>query len=98
MIMKVMTSKEAQNAFGTYMDTAQREPVVVTKRNRPVVLTVSMENLSSIFEIADAMRGKIRAGVKAGLEDTKAGRGEVLNDEFVDKFNKELEMRLVSKK
>lgn len=32
--MITMTSLEAQNKFGTAMDTSQREPVVITRRGR----------------------------------------------------------------
>jgi prevent-host-death family protein len=39
-----ITSKEAQNSFGAFLDSAQREPVMVTSRNRPVGVMLSMEN------------------------------------------------------
>lgn len=42
--MKTMTSVEAKNKFGTFLDTMQREPVIVTKNNRPVGIMISMED------------------------------------------------------
>ncbi len=42
--MKTMTSVEAQNRFGLLLDTTQREPVVVTKDNRPVGIMLSMKD------------------------------------------------------
>lgn len=33
--MKVMTAAEAKNAFGVLLDTAQREPVMITKKIDP---------------------------------------------------------------
>jgi prevent-host-death family protein len=47
--MRTITSKEAQNSFGAFLDSAQREPVMVTRRNRPVGVMLSMENLPNIF-------------------------------------------------
>ena len=43
--MKTMTAAEAKNAFGKFLDTARREPVVVTKNNRAVGVFLSMEDL-----------------------------------------------------
>lgn len=42
--MKVMTAREAKNRFGEFLDSARREPVVVTKNNRPVGIMISVEN------------------------------------------------------
>ena len=81
--MKIISSKEAQNSFGAFLDTAQREPVMVTRRNRPVGVMLSMENLPAIFELADSIRDTIKAGVKAGLADAKAGRGQELTDDYI---------------
>ncbi len=39
--MITMTSLEAQNHFGELIDTAQREPVLITRRGRPVSFVIS---------------------------------------------------------
>ena len=39
--MKTMTSLQAQNSFGELIDTSQREPVVLTRRGRPVSVLIS---------------------------------------------------------
>ncbi len=39
--MLTMTSLEAQNQFGTPIDTSQREPVMITRRGRPVSMVIS---------------------------------------------------------
>ncbi|WP_081463798.1 type II toxin-antitoxin system Phd/YefM family antitoxin [Candidatus Glomeribacter gigasporarum] len=39
--MRTMTSLEAQNHFGGMIDTSQREPVLITRRGRPVSLVIS---------------------------------------------------------
>ncbi|WP_211923260.1 type II toxin-antitoxin system Phd/YefM family antitoxin [Duganella radicis] len=36
-----MTSLEAQNHFGEMIDTSQREPVLITRRGRPVSVVIS---------------------------------------------------------
>jgi prevent-host-death family protein len=39
--MLTMTSLEAQNHFGEMIDSSQREPVLITRRGRPVSLVIS---------------------------------------------------------
>ena len=43
--MKTITAAAAKNAFGRFLDMARREPVVVTKNDRPVGVFLSMEDL-----------------------------------------------------
>lgn len=42
--MLTMTSLDAQNHFGTLIDTSQRQPVTVTRRGRPVAVVMSYED------------------------------------------------------
>lgn len=42
--MKIMTAREAKNHFGEFLDAARREPVVVTKNDRPVGIMISIED------------------------------------------------------
>lgn len=49
--MKVMTAKEAKNTFGTFIDTAQREPVFVTKRKRIVGVFLSIQEIEGMPEL-----------------------------------------------
>lgn len=98
MNMKIVSSKDAQNAFGHLLDTVQREPVMVTRRNRPVSVMLSMDNLPAIFNLADRMRETIKAGVKAGLADAEAGRGQELNDDFISALKQELKAKIDAKK
>jgi prevent-host-death family protein len=44
MAMKVMTARGAKNHFGNFLDSARREPVVVTKNDRPVGIMISIED------------------------------------------------------
>ena len=42
--MKVMSARDAKNHFGEFLDFARREPVVVTKNDRPVGIMISVED------------------------------------------------------
>jgi len=42
--MLTMPSLVAQNQFGTLIDASQRQPVTVTRRGRPVMVTMSYED------------------------------------------------------
>ena len=42
---EVITAAAAKNAFGKFLDMARREPVVVTKNDRPVGVFLSVEDL-----------------------------------------------------
>ena len=48
--MKIVTALEAKNAFGQFLDAAQRAPVVVTKNRRKVVALVAMHDLEAVAE------------------------------------------------
>ena len=43
MEMKVMTARDAKNRFGEFLDSALREPMVVTKNDLPVGIMISLE-------------------------------------------------------
>jgi prevent-host-death family protein len=51
--MKTMTAAQAKNAFGLLLDTMQREPVVITKKNRPVGMMLSMQDVEALARLAD---------------------------------------------
>jgi prevent-host-death family protein len=42
--MKTMTAREAKTHFGEFLDAMQREPVLVTKNNRPVGIMLSIQD------------------------------------------------------
>ena len=42
--MKTMTARDAKNRFGEFLDAVRREPVVVTKNDRPVGIMISIED------------------------------------------------------
>lgn len=48
--MRTMTSVEAQNHFGLLLDTAQREPVTITRRGRPVAYLFSPHTYNALVQ------------------------------------------------
>lgn len=74
MNMKTMTASVASKEFGRYLDAAQREPVIVTKKNRPVAVTVSFQDWEELTKI------RIERGLAQGLDDIENGRFEEVSD------------------
>lgn len=56
--MKTVSSAEAQNHFGELLDNAQREPISITRRGRPVAFIVSQHDMA---ELADARNKRSQA-------------------------------------
>jgi len=83
-----MTSVEAQNHFGMLLDTAQREPVSITRRGRPVAYLFSPQEYESLIQeksnpdvlslttqLLTAFRGSGKGGSAARLvEEREAER------------------------
>lgn len=76
--MKSITASIASKEFGRYLDAAQREPIIVTKKNRPVAVTISVQDWDALQQLL------IERGVSQGLEDIGAGRFETLSNETAD--------------
>ena len=86
--MKTVSSVEAQNHFGELLDNAQREPISITRRGRPVAFIVSNQayrtlagggaesaQTSAYRDAIAAFRGSGKKGAtKALLADRKADR------------------------
>lgn len=49
--MITVTSVEAQNSFGKLLDSAQREPVIVTRHGRPAAFIVSPQDMDELMDI-----------------------------------------------
>lgn len=45
--MRSVTARDAKTRFGELLDAMQREPVVITKNNRPVGIMISMEDAAN---------------------------------------------------
>lgn len=68
--MKTLTSADAQNHFGQLLDSAQREPVVITRRGRPVAFVVSPEDMQDMMSGA-RLRSNAAAAYDAYLQQIK---------------------------
>jgi prevent-host-death family protein len=75
MNMKTMTASAASKEFGRYLDAAQREPVIITKQNRPVAVTVSFQDWEELTKL------RTESGLRKVLGDLEHGRFEEMNDE-----------------
>lgn len=62
--MRTVTSVEAQNHFGELLDNAQREPISITRRGRPVAFIVSPQDMQDLQD-ARRQRGTAVAAFEA---------------------------------
>jgi prevent-host-death family protein len=70
-----VTSVEAQNNFGKLLDTAQREPVVVTRHGRPAAFIVSPRDMDELLD-ARERRSKAVAKLQAWFAEADKVRTE----------------------
>lgn len=76
--MKTMSATIASKEFGRFLDAAQREPVLLTKKDRPVAVTVSVADWEELVSL------RIERGIAAGLADIEAGRVTALTDTSIE--------------
>ncbi len=81
--MRTMTSVEAQNHFGMLLDTAQREPISITRRGRPVAYLFSPQeyealtqsknciDMQTATQLLAAFRGSGKGGAAARLVEER---------------------------
>ena len=71
MMEKVIPATEAKTNFGALLEKAQREPLTISKKGRPVAVLMSMDE----FETHQRIKlEQLRREVEAGLSDLEAGR------------------------
>lgn len=68
--MTSMTALEAKNAFGQFLDAAQRSPVTVTKNGREVAALISRADLETMGAayLCEPLKGAV-AAAEIGLGD-----------------------------
>jgi prevent-host-death family protein len=76
--MKTMSATAASKEFGRFIDAAQREPVLLTKKDRPVAVTVSVADWEELLSL------RIERGIAAGLADVAAGRVVEMTDDALE--------------
>ncbi len=74
--MKTISATSASKEFGRFLDSARREPVIVTKKNRPVAVAMSIEEAQELFEL------RIQAGIQRGLNDVAQGNVHELTQDY----------------
>jgi len=88
--MRTVTSVEAQNKFGELIDTAQREPVTITRRGRTVAYLLSPLDMQELVD-ARQRRQKYLADFDAffASSDAKltAAAGELNDADVVNSVN-----------
>ena len=90
--MRTLTSVEAQNRFGELIDYAQREPVSITRRGRPVAFMLSPEDMRDLLAVRST-REKIVADFDAFFAATDkrlAPEAQSLSDADVQQMVDEL--------
>ncbi|WP_167730379.1 type II toxin-antitoxin system Phd/YefM family antitoxin [Terasakiella sp. SH-1] len=80
--MKTISATSASKEFGRYLDTAQREPVIVTKKDRPVAVTMSIQEAQELFEL------RIQAGIQRGLSDVEQENYHELTADYAQQLKK----------
>jgi prevent-host-death family protein len=89
--MKTMTSAEAQNHFGALLDAAQREPVTITRRGRPVAFLISPEEFTALRQgVETAQSATLRDAVAAFRGSGKGGGVKRLLADREDERRREL--------
>ena len=68
---KGIPAAEAKTHFGALLEKAQREPLMISKKGRPVAVLMSMDE----FETHQRLKLKqLRREVQAGLAELEAGK------------------------
>jgi prevent-host-death family protein len=94
--VKAITAADAKNAFGSFLDAVQHEPVVVTKQNRPVGVMLSMQDVKTLFgdEEGAVTRALAEARIDAQLtiarKQAEAGLSVVADGAFFDGLRNEI--------
>jgi prevent-host-death family protein len=98
-----MNAADANNSFRTFLDAVQREPVIVTKKNRPVGMMLSMQDVKTLF--GDDEDGVARALEEARIDEklaiarkqVKDGLGVVADAAFFEGMRERIRRKFMSK-
>lgn len=92
MSMIILTSTDAQNRFGEVLDTAQRDPITITRRGRPMAFVISAEE----FAKYSSSRDRGNSAIAAFKNYMKQAEGKInptvnqLTDEDINRLVHEL--------
>jgi prevent-host-death family protein len=71
LMMKIMPAAEAKTNFGALLDAAQREPVTISKKGRPVAVMMSIQDFKAH---AALKREVLRTELQKGLKQLERGK------------------------
>lgn len=71
MIMKTMSAVDAKTRFGQFLDAAQREPVVVTKKDRPVGVFFSIDDIQDTIWGEEAQKAQAEGYLSAAQSNDR---------------------------
>lgn len=81
--MTTLSSKDAQNKFGSMLDVVQKEPVTITRHDRPVAVVISPERYAELEALEDSIwSARARKAAKSGFlgnEETKEFMKRILD-------------------
>ena len=83
MLMKTIPATKASKQFGELIDAVQREPVMVTKKDRPVGVMMSIQDAETLLAL------QTETGITKGLADIEAERFS----DFTPKYAKDMAAR-----
>lgn len=81
--MKTIPATEVSKEFERFLDTVQKEPVLVTKKNPPVAVTMATQDTEAFLQM------QTEVGVTKSSVETCAGRFS----EFTPKYARDLVAR-----
>lgn len=88
--MIVMTSVEAQSRFGELIDRAQREPIEITRRGRPVAYVVSEHDLRELGDVRRRREEAVQWYASYRRTTAASPEAAALTDEDIDQLVHEL--------
>lgn len=83
--MKALAAKDAKNGFGRLLDMAQREPVTIEKKGRPVAVMLSTEEYERLESLEEQHWANRAAQAEKegfiGQDESESLLGDILNAE-----------------
>lgn len=102
--MKVITARDAKNRFGEFLDASRREPVVITKNDRPVGVMISIEDAAEtllpelLLDKEPGYDGWLFDKVRRTQSRVASGEAELLeHDDAMADLRQRLNVRLARK-
>ena len=80
-IMVTIASTEAKTHFGALLDTAQRTPVIIEKKGRPIAVLISEHEYAAFQQFKlKALQADLKAGIEQADQEILLDIETVFND------------------